>query len=415
MEKLPRVTAKIFASNANSNDIGQYGSALTGNKVLTSDIAEIQALPAYEVGWRDAVLSNRNYPTLQEMNGLQKTFSQQIAYCLQNGMPEWDEGTEYYTSQFCRINNTFYYSLTDNNIGNNPLTDTTNWRAYTSPIPIATSNTLGGVIPDGNSILVDNSGKISVNQTPLDNRFVNVTGDTITGNLNLVKTTPKFTIENTNTSAGVSGLYIKSNSFDITTASSLSLSSVYYGGALFFTDKNDQTSGALRNQITTANTMVTQITASQSIGGTVYTANVSANVDKNGNAFASCPTPPANSNRTDIATTAWVRSLIASNGGVAEYTFGTNSGRIVTNYGLIIQWGRGSHNANRTPVTITMNKAFKSATSYRVFANGEEGTFDGDISYGAVGAKPVTTTTFTCWNERSQNYPAYFSWFAIGN
>lgn len=130
MPKLPRVTAKIFASNAAENDIGQYGSALTGTKVTTSDISEIQALAAYEEGWRGAVISNRNYPTLQEMNGLQKTFSQQIAYCLENGMPEWDEGTTYYTNQFCRIDNTFYYSLIDNNQGNNPKTDTTSWNAW---------------------------------------------------------------------------------------------------------------------------------------------------------------------------------------------------------------------------------------------------------------------------------------------
>lgn len=129
MPKLPRVTAKIFASNASADDIGQYGSALTGTKVTTSDISEIQALPAYEEGWRGAVISNRNYPTLQEMNGLQKTFSQQIAYCLQNGIPEWDEGTEYFANtSFCQVNGVWYQSLTDNNIGNNPTEDSTKWQ-----------------------------------------------------------------------------------------------------------------------------------------------------------------------------------------------------------------------------------------------------------------------------------------------
>lgn len=131
MAKLPRVTAKVFASNAAPADIGQYGSALTGTKLTTGDISEIQALPAYEVGWRGAVISNRNYPTLQEMNGLQKTFSQQIAYTLQTGIPEWDANTEYYANtSFCQINGTWYQSLTDNNIGNNPLTDTTNWQKF---------------------------------------------------------------------------------------------------------------------------------------------------------------------------------------------------------------------------------------------------------------------------------------------
>lgn len=171
MERLPRVTAKIFASNAAADDIGQYGSALTGTKVLTSDIEEIQALPAYEVGWKDAVLSNRNYPTLQEMNGLQKTFSQQIAYCLQSGMPEWDSETEYYQFQFCRVNNNFYYSLTDNNIGNNPATDSTNWRLYGGSIPIATPDNLGGVMPDDSTLKVTSDGTLSVN---LSNAVVDI-------------------------------------------------------------------------------------------------------------------------------------------------------------------------------------------------------------------------------------------------
>ena len=130
MPKLPRVTAKVFALNAAENDIGQYGSALSGTKVYTGDIAEIQALPAYETGWRGAVISNRNYPTLQEMNGLQKIFSQQIAYLYQNGtFAEWDSNTEYYAdTSFCQVNGTIYKSLTDNNKGNNPVTDTINWK-----------------------------------------------------------------------------------------------------------------------------------------------------------------------------------------------------------------------------------------------------------------------------------------------
>lgn len=129
MPKLPRVTAKVFASNAAENDIGQYGSALSGTKVTTGNIEEIQALPAYETGWRGAVISDRNYPTLQEMNGLQKTFSQQIAYILENGIAEYDAGTTYYKGQICKDINSgnTYISLTDNNIGN-PLTDTANWQ-----------------------------------------------------------------------------------------------------------------------------------------------------------------------------------------------------------------------------------------------------------------------------------------------
>ncbi len=131
MAKLPRVTAKVFASNAADTDIGQFGSALTGSKVTTSNISEIQALPAYETGWRGAVISNRDFPTLQEMNGLQKTFSQQIAYILQEGVPEYDTGTTYYKGGWCKGLEdeviSLYESLVDDNLGN-PLTDETKWK-----------------------------------------------------------------------------------------------------------------------------------------------------------------------------------------------------------------------------------------------------------------------------------------------
>lgn len=130
MAKLPRVTAKVFASNAAEDDLGQFGSALTGAKITNNDISVLQALPAFEVGWRDAVISSRNYPTLQEMNSVQRIASQQIAYTLQNGMPEWDEGTTYYTNQFCRVGTDFYYSLLDDNIGNQPEISPNEWKLW---------------------------------------------------------------------------------------------------------------------------------------------------------------------------------------------------------------------------------------------------------------------------------------------
>lgn len=131
MPKIPRVTAKIFASEAAQGDIGQFGSALTGTKVLTSDISQIQALDAYLVGWRKAVISNRKYPTLQEMNGLLKTISQQLAYTLQIGIPEYDPETDYQTDSVCQKNGVWYQSLTSENIGNDPETSNTNWQKLT--------------------------------------------------------------------------------------------------------------------------------------------------------------------------------------------------------------------------------------------------------------------------------------------
>ena len=148
-ERIPRVTGKIFASNAAEGDIGQFGSALTGTKVATDDISIIQALPAYEEGWRGAVVSGRNYPTLQEMNGLQKTLSQQINYLLQNGMAEWDAGTTYFTDQFCRVGSMFYVSLEDNNLGNNPTTTTGFWKIWNPAEGVYANNDLSNLSEAG--------------------------------------------------------------------------------------------------------------------------------------------------------------------------------------------------------------------------------------------------------------------------
>lgn len=127
---LPRVTQYIFGENAGEN-IGQFGSALAGQGVPTGDIAQIQALSAWAGGWNSAVISERDYPPLEEMTGVQKVETQQIAYLFQKGIPEWDEGTTYFANiSFCQINGIVYRSLTDNNLGNNPETDSTNWEVW---------------------------------------------------------------------------------------------------------------------------------------------------------------------------------------------------------------------------------------------------------------------------------------------
>lgn len=130
-ENLERVTAKIFAENAPEGMIGQFGSALTGAKVPTGDVSVIQNLPAYTNGWSSAVISNRNYPTLPETNGAMKVATYQTAYIMQKGIPEWDANTTYYANtSFCQVNGVVYKSLTDNNIGNNPTTSTSNWEVW---------------------------------------------------------------------------------------------------------------------------------------------------------------------------------------------------------------------------------------------------------------------------------------------
>ena len=131
MTNLSRKTAKIFGETASTTgidpEIGQFGSAKAGTYVGTNDIDTIQSLPAWSNGWIDAVTPTQQFPTLPEMTGVHNVLSYQEAYLLQKGVAEWDSDTTYYTNDYCRVNDTIYYSLQDNNTNHNPSTAKDYW------------------------------------------------------------------------------------------------------------------------------------------------------------------------------------------------------------------------------------------------------------------------------------------------
>lgn len=130
MATLTRVTGKVFGGEAPLDQIGQFGSALAGTKLNTQDVATIQALDAYSQGWGSAVISTRNFPPIEEVNGALKTISYQACYLLQEGIPTYDINTEYSNTSIVKSISgnelILYVSNTNGNIGN-PLTDSTYW------------------------------------------------------------------------------------------------------------------------------------------------------------------------------------------------------------------------------------------------------------------------------------------------
>ena len=177
---LPRVTQKIFAENTETN-IGQFGSAKNGSPFRTGDIQQIQALTAWGEGWDAAVISDRNYPPLEEMTGVQKVFSQQIAYILQKGMPEWDSGTTYFQNDMCRVGSMFYYSKTDNNTGNNPETDTTNWGRWNPAEGTYANIDLSNLSSEGQAILDSKLNHSQVTNCILANNGAEITTQSYEG------------------------------------------------------------------------------------------------------------------------------------------------------------------------------------------------------------------------------------------
>lgn len=134
MTQYQRITGKVFGGNAtatgNDPQIAQFGSAQANTFIGTTDPATIQQLPAWGQGWIGAVTPDSQFPPLPEMTGAMKVLSHQICGILQQGVSTWDNGTIYYTGNFVSLNGKLYVSQVDENQGNNPETDTTNWKEF---------------------------------------------------------------------------------------------------------------------------------------------------------------------------------------------------------------------------------------------------------------------------------------------
>ena len=129
MTKYTRVTQKVFASQAGANEI--TACSIPGSEVYTSDISQIMGGPGYEAGVYPT-LYNNFCPMSCNENAIHKVASEQLAYIFQNGIAEWDAGTEYYQGAICKVIDSngdpiLYKSLTNNNTNNDPTLDPVNW------------------------------------------------------------------------------------------------------------------------------------------------------------------------------------------------------------------------------------------------------------------------------------------------
>lgn len=133
LPNLPRVQQKIFGDVSSPiNNFIQFGSLAAGAVQYTKDLALIQALAAFDIGWTGAVVGNKS-PSLEDMNALFYLNFKQLAYLFQKGMAEWNADTTYYTGHLCASGGVIYRSKTENNLGN-PVSDTNNWIEYVSSV-----------------------------------------------------------------------------------------------------------------------------------------------------------------------------------------------------------------------------------------------------------------------------------------
>jgi hypothetical protein len=126
MSKLPRETQLVFGSNAGFDQIAQFGSLAASSPTFTTNIATIQGLSNYLVGWFNAVIGE-NSPAIEDMNALCYLYAYQLAYLFQAGVPEWDSGTTYYIGSLVNDGSgNEYLSIANSNL-NNAVTNSTYW------------------------------------------------------------------------------------------------------------------------------------------------------------------------------------------------------------------------------------------------------------------------------------------------
>lgn len=140
--KLTRITQNQFASTAGSNQIGVFGSFAANDPTTTTSPATAQSLSNWLDGWYGAV-DGENSPCIEDMNAVHFVYAYQLAYLMQQGIPEWDSGTEYFIGSLVNDGSgNIYVSLTNSNL-NNALTSSTNWaiKVGTNGFTTVTSNT----------------------------------------------------------------------------------------------------------------------------------------------------------------------------------------------------------------------------------------------------------------------------------
>src|SRR6185312_11617670 len=130
MSKLTRYTQQLFGSTASTNQIAEFGSLAAGSPARYSGStitpAIVQTLGNFLSGWFTAV-EGLYSPAIEDMNALFYLAFYQLCYLMQEGIPEWDSGTTYYTGSMVQSSGVIYISLVDSNL-NHAVTSGSFWK-----------------------------------------------------------------------------------------------------------------------------------------------------------------------------------------------------------------------------------------------------------------------------------------------
>lgn len=150
MPALPRKTQQIFGSGLTpAGNVAIWGSLQAGTPAFSDDPDQIQSANFLQ-GLNGAVVGNRS-PAMEDLNGLFLLVTKQLAYLFQSGLPEWDPGTAYFVDGFCRKAGVVYISIIDDNLNNDPASDTNSWVTLKSTLAPTGSTARAFVNFNGNT------------------------------------------------------------------------------------------------------------------------------------------------------------------------------------------------------------------------------------------------------------------------
>lgn len=180
MPKLTRTFQKIFGDAVGAvGNFGIFGSLSAGTPIYSKDPTEIQSLAAFQQGLGGAVVGNKS-PALEDINSLHLLTFYQIAYLLQQGLPEWNSQTTYYVNQFASSGGKIYKSKTNDNLGN-AISNTNHWDPLIPAITLQKQLLLSDMV----SLINTGSGVGSWTALDLQSQInaagLNASGITVTG------------------------------------------------------------------------------------------------------------------------------------------------------------------------------------------------------------------------------------------
>lgn len=155
MSKQVRKTHKVFGSAgvvSAPDEFYQFGSLVAGSPLPTTDIATIQAQPAWVDGLQDEIYPGNKASPYEELNALFYEHSYQVGQIFQDGIAEYDAGTTYYIGSVAQDafgRGQIFQSLINNNVGNAPPNGASdgNWRWLNPPSAVLAGTLAANRIP----------------------------------------------------------------------------------------------------------------------------------------------------------------------------------------------------------------------------------------------------------------------------